>query len=112
MAKETVARLLEAAKNDEALRHRLEDAQSASEVVEIGAELGFEFSAEELQDALDELRQASEAELPEEELQKVAGGFGDPGMVKRYDGISLAKPVPALPFNRGFIRETIRGFKS
>jgi hypothetical protein len=43
--------------------------------MEIGAQHGFEFTTQELDDVLRQIRDALTSELPEGELEKVAGGI-------------------------------------
>ena len=67
LSEEQLKAFLEAVKADEALQEKLKAAADTDAVVEIAKAEGFVISAEELKKA--------QAEISEEELEGVAGGF-------------------------------------
>ena len=79
MSKESVEQLMQAAGLDAALQKKLEAAEGFAEVVEIGAEKGYQFTEQEVQAFLSErgitLAESQEGELSEEALDAVAGGW-------------------------------------
>ena len=77
MAFENAKKFLEQAMNDEALRGRVME-KGPAEMVAIAKELGFDVTAEELEEAVKAMRKAAgEAtkELSIDEMGKVAGGI-------------------------------------
>ncbi|WP_169218733.1 Nif11-like leader peptide family natural product precursor [Brasilonema sp. UFV-L1] len=79
MSKESVEQFMQAAGLDAALQKKLEAAEGFAEVVEIGAEKGYQFTEEEVQAFLSErgitLEESQEGELSEAALDAVAGGW-------------------------------------
>jgi predicted ribosomally synthesized peptide with nif11-like leader len=79
MSKEAVDRMMQAASEDSALQQKLEAAEGFAQVVQIGAEKGYQFTEEELQSVLTERgmpsAESTEGELSEEALEAVAGGW-------------------------------------
>ena len=73
MSEEQLKAFLEKVKGDTSLQEKLKAASDADGVVAIAKEAGFQISAEDLKNA--------QSELPEEELEGVAGGGGVPGRV-------------------------------
>ena len=91
MSEEQLKAFLEAVKADEALQEKLKAAADTDAVVEIAKAAGFAISAEELK--------KSQAEISEEELEGVAGGF--PLAVQRllrafYSKVSLILKSPCI----------------
>jgi predicted ribosomally synthesized peptide with nif11-like leader len=78
MSKEAVEQMMQAASQDESLQQRLTEAVGFEEVVQIGAEKGYQFTPEELQMTIAErgisVTDADSDELSEEALEAVAGG--------------------------------------
>lgn len=78
MSKEAVEQMIQAAEEDVALQKKLEAAEGFTEVVQIGAEKGYQFTENELQAFMTErgitLKESQEGELSEEALDAVAGG--------------------------------------
>jgi predicted ribosomally synthesized peptide with nif11-like leader len=70
MSEEQLKAFLEAVKADAGLQEKLYTAADADAVVAIAKEVGFMFSADELQRA----QAVGEEELSDEELEGVAGG--------------------------------------
>ena len=83
MSEEQLKAFMEAVKADAGLQEKLNTAVDADAVVAIAKEVGFLISAEEVQRA--------QAEISEEDLGGVAGGFG-------YLGISAGFPVKPMQF--------------
>jgi predicted ribosomally synthesized peptide with nif11-like leader len=81
MSKEAVAEMMQAAGQDSALQQRLTEAGGFDEVVQIGAEKGYDFTSEELQMVLAErgisVTETEGDELSDEALEAVAGGWFD-----------------------------------
>ena len=79
MSKEAVEQFMQAASQDAALQQKLEDAQGFVEVVQIGAQKGYQFTEDEVQAFLRErgipIEESAEGELSEEALDAVAGGL-------------------------------------
>lgn len=79
MSKQAVGEMMAAAANDVALQQKIETADGFAQVVEIGAENGYEFTEVELQALLRERGipsgDSADGELSEEALEAVAGGF-------------------------------------
>ena len=67
MSKEQLKAFLEKVKGDTSLQDRLKAAKSQDDVVSIAKDAGFMITAEELKNA--------QAEVSDEELEGVAGGF-------------------------------------
>ncbi|WP_156481566.1 MULTISPECIES: Nif11-like leader peptide family natural product precursor [unclassified Anabaena] len=81
MSKESVARMIETAGEDLALQKKLEAAQGFAEVVQIGAEKGYQFTEKDVQAFMTErginiidIVDGQGEELSEEMLDAVAGG--------------------------------------
>lgn len=78
MSKEAVDSMIQTARKDAALQKKLEDAQGLAEVVQIGAEKGYQFTEDEVQAFLCEhgitIGASEQGELSEEALDAVAGG--------------------------------------
>ena len=81
MSKEAVEQMMQAASQDESLQQRLTEAVGFEEVVQIGAEKGYQFTPEELQMVLAErgisVTETEGDELSDEALEAVAGGWFD-----------------------------------
>jgi predicted ribosomally synthesized peptide with nif11-like leader len=78
MSQKAVAEFLRRVARDAQLRDRLNAAaaeDAAPAVVAIAAELGFDFAVEELHQATEAIRNRGEAELSDDDLAQVAGGF-------------------------------------
>ncbi len=78
MSKEAIEQMFQSAGNDPDLQHQLEAAGGFAQVVEIGAEKGYQFTEAEAQALLRErgimLGDSEEGELSDEALEAVAGG--------------------------------------
>jgi predicted ribosomally synthesized peptide with nif11-like leader len=74
MSKETVRAFFKVAENDKALEERIKTADSSTNVVQIAAEKGYEFTELELLAFMQEAV-AADGELSEEVLAAVAGGL-------------------------------------
>jgi predicted ribosomally synthesized peptide with nif11-like leader len=78
MSKEAVDRMMQAAGADATLQQQLESAGGFAEVVQIGADKGYQFTAEDAQVFLRErgipIGDSGDGELSEEALEAVAGG--------------------------------------
>ena len=78
MSKEAVDNMIQAAREDVALQKKLEDAQGFVEVVQIGADNGYQFTEDEVQAFMAErgitIGESEQGELSEEALDAVAGG--------------------------------------
>lgn len=79
MSKEAFEAMMQAAGQDSSLQTSLEAADGYEEVVKIGATKGYEFTAQEAENALQErgllLGNSSTDELSDEALEAVAGGI-------------------------------------
>lgn len=80
MSKEAVEQMMKAVGNDLVLQQKIETADGFAQVVEIGAENGYEFTEAELQALLRERGipsgDSGHGELSEEALEAFAGGGG------------------------------------
>ena len=75
MSVEAVKGFIEKIGRDEALAEKVKDAGvDVSEIIALGKENGFEFTAENLKTVHEEMNKSG-AELSDEDLEKVAGGF-------------------------------------
>lgn len=82
MSVEAALAFLKKIETDDALRAKLAAADGrAAQAVELGKEMGLDFSVQDLQDAQDEL----DGELSDEDLADAAGGLGSKQMVIRFD---------------------------
>jgi len=70
MSKENLEQFIQKVTDDEQLQSRLGEEIDIDSLIALGAEHGFEFTEEDLQES---------AELSDEELGGVAGGFGTGG---------------------------------
>ena len=74
---------------DAAFRAPFESASSKEEKQQLIKDTGYEFTADEWQQATQEIQAAdSSEELNEEELEAIAGGFGGVGMIAMYGVIT------------------------
>ena len=72
MSIESVQNFYESIQNDSTLQERVKNASDSTAVVQIASEKGYEFTEQELENAM---RSAIiEGEIPEEQLEAVAGG--------------------------------------
>ena len=84
MSKEQLAAFAEAVKADAGLQEKLKAAADAEAVVAIAKAAGYELSTEQLLSA--------KAEIPDEELQGVAGGTAyEMGVYDAYGRVDLSK---------------------
>jgi predicted ribosomally synthesized peptide with nif11-like leader len=77
MAKEDAVKFVDAARSTDAIRKGLERARTPDDIVKVGHDNGFEFSASEFKAVKDELDVALRApvgELSDGELEQAAGG--------------------------------------
>lgn len=78
MAKENILKFFDRARNDEALRKKVDALESADpssleeELARLSRDVGTPFTPEELKDAV----RNAHGEIPDEELDPVAGGRG------------------------------------
>jgi len=77
MSKENLELFIQKVTDDEQLQARIGDEMDAESLVALGAEHGFEFTEEDLQES---------AELSDEGLDGVAGGFVTGGSTTRVAG--------------------------
>jgi predicted ribosomally synthesized peptide with nif11-like leader len=78
MAKEAIDRMMQAAGTDAALQHQLEFAGGFAEVVQIGADKGYQFTEADARAFLGDRgigNSVVEGELSDEALEAVAGGL-------------------------------------
>jgi predicted ribosomally synthesized peptide with nif11-like leader len=79
MSKEAVEQMMKSAGDDLVLQQQLETANGFAEVVQIGAEKGYQFTEADAQALLRErgipTGDSADGELSEEALETVAGGF-------------------------------------
>jgi predicted ribosomally synthesized peptide with nif11-like leader len=88
MSVEAVKEFFEKADTDEALQAQIQEMIEGKEeygccaFAALAAEHGFEFTAEEMHDGIEQLRSSEdERELTDEDLENVAGGAGYPSFV-------------------------------
>jgi predicted ribosomally synthesized peptide with nif11-like leader len=78
MSKEAIDRMMQSAGSDAALQQKLEAAGGFAEVVQIGADKGYQFTEEDARVFLHErgipIGGSADGELSEEALEAVAGG--------------------------------------
>ncbi len=78
MSKEAIEGMIQAAGNDPDLQHQLDTAGGFAQVVEIGAQKGYQFTEAEVQAMVRErgipIEESEDGELSEEALEAVAGG--------------------------------------
>jgi predicted ribosomally synthesized peptide with nif11-like leader len=77
MAKKEAQRFVEAARTSEPIRAQLAQATTADDIVSVGTENGFHFTAEEFEQVRDELAadlQLAAGELVDAHLEQVTGG--------------------------------------
>ena len=75
MSTQNAVQFLEAAWKDEDLMNRVRGQKSAEDVISIASEEGYEFSADEFQEAQIEIVDKYDIELSEEALEGAAGGI-------------------------------------
>ncbi len=77
MSKEAIEQMFQSAGDDPDLQHQLETAGGFAQVVEIGAEKGYQFTEQDAQAFLNDrgLGTSVEGELSDEALEAVAGGW-------------------------------------
>ena len=75
MSKEAVSNFYKAVAQDQALQDKLKAADRPSSVVNMAAELGYEFTEEELVALMQERKDSGE--LDESQMDAVAGGMRD-----------------------------------
>ncbi|WP_066384610.1 MULTISPECIES: Nif11-like leader peptide family natural product precursor [unclassified Anabaena] len=79
MSKQAIAQMMQSASQDKTLQQQLEQAGGLAEVVNIGAEKGYQFTEEDVQAFLLEhginFDDSEEGELSEAVLETVAGGM-------------------------------------
>ena len=73
MSKENLARFMSKVADSEELQAKIGEEIDAEALIALGAECGCEFSAEDLSEA---------AELSDDELDSIAGGFADGAIAK------------------------------
>lgn len=75
MSKEDVKKFIERVGDDPELTEKVKSAGTdVDEVIRLGKENGFDFTAEDMKAAYEEISQSG-TELSDEDLEKVAGGF-------------------------------------
>ena len=72
MSIKSVQDFYELTQNDSALQERVKNANDSTAVVQIASEKGYEFTEQELENAMREV--IIEGEIPEEQLEAVSGG--------------------------------------
>ena len=101
MSKENLEQFMNQISDSEELQARIGDEIDAESLIALGAEHGYEFTAEELQEA---------AELSDEELEGVAGGLiGENGYVAS-GGNAFFDPIFQRP-SRTLTRQQDGAFK-
>ena len=86
MSKEAVVKLINTAKNNYEFSKKISNANSPEKVIEIAAQIGYQFTEAELLVVMQE-QQISfnlNEELSEEQLETVVGGKGDKKAVNEY----------------------------
>ena len=81
MSQESVKEFYQALENDSELQELVKSTNSSAEIVQIAANKGYEFTAEELETTMQEA--IAEGELKEEQLELVAGAGKDKVKCKR-----------------------------
>jgi predicted ribosomally synthesized peptide with nif11-like leader len=72
MSHETVRNFFQSLETDELLQEQVKNANNSAKVIQIASEKGYEFTAEELQEYMQETTANEELKL--EELEAVSGG--------------------------------------
>lgn len=75
MSKQTFIDFCTKASEDSALEQQLSSADAVNKIVALGAANGFTFTEEDVKNGAQELAEASEKELSEDQLTSVSGGF-------------------------------------
>lgn len=73
MSQEAVRNFFKSLETDEVLQEQVKNANNSARVIQIASEKGYEFTAQELQDYMQEA--AANEELKLEELEAAAGGM-------------------------------------
>ncbi|WP_175412948.1 Nif11-like leader peptide family RiPP precursor [Clostridium sp. AWRP] len=74
MSKENVQKFYASIKDDEKINQKVLEAAAAGNIVEYAREKGFEFTKEEYDEFISEIS-TDTSEIPDDQLDKVAGGF-------------------------------------
>ncbi|MCC5668495.1 Nif11-like leader peptide family natural product precursor [Nostoc sp. CHAB 5784] len=88
MSQETVREFFKFAENDEVLQEQIKAAKASTSVIQIAAEKGYEFTAQELEEYMKEA--VANEELNLEELEAVAGGVSKNNINNNIKGRSLS----------------------